>query len=106
MNSLQIFQRILDDAAPYIFDWVNLTVDVSTELFDALAIETGQAPTSTAGGSTRCLRLQDGGEVWDAGDVDHARVFVQGLAVFDAPFFRSGHERLAWLAEQRREGGE
>ena len=105
MKSSQIIQRILADATPYIFCWTNLIVDVSTELFDALAIELGQAPAPTAGGSTRRLRLPESGEVWDAGDVSHARVFVQNHPVFDTVLFRSAHERFAWLAAQQKESG-
>lgn len=99
MKSIDIVQRILDEAAHSIFDWTNLCVEVPDYLFESLARETG-ADVSTPV-QMRQLYVPDMCFVADAGDVKHARVFVQNFPVHSAQIFRTAHERLAWLASVR-----
>lgn len=86
-------------------DWNSVTVDVSPEVFDAVAHETGAEITHPAySGPRRLLRLKtECGipfEVWDMSECigDQAYVFSQNVIHGNDRLCRSNHERLLFDA--------
>lgn len=104
MKITDIIRRAVNDAPN--FDWMNVVIDVSSEVFAAYLNES-EVPLLSDGsdGLSRKALLALGPEdftceVWERADleIENAAIACQGVDTWDGSLFRSAHERLAFLA--------